>query len=484
MKFPKENILESTVNEFAHFKQVGHELIELLTQYLEDCKNNAIPTNQWRPPADQLEHWATTTEKGSLLEFFTDVLQHSMHVHHPHYIGHQVAPAAPVGALASLFTSLMSNGMAVYEMGAVSSSLEYILAHEMCGHLGFDTDTSGGFLTSGGTLANLTAILAIRANKTTNNVWQDGYKNPIAVMVSEQAHYCVERAMRTIGMGERGIVSIPVGEDFKMRTDLLASKLEEATQNGIEVLAVVGSAPSTATGIHDDLNAIADFCEHHNLWFHVDAAHGGPAILSARNRELLQGIHRADSVVIDAHKLMRTPSLTTYLLFKEGKHAYSTFRQRADYLLEDSIEDNWYDVGLRTYECTKLMMSVKLAAVIKTYGYQGLGEHIDCLYNNARQFAKAVEARRKLELLLAPESNIVCFRYTNGNPDSNELNTINLQIRRQILHEGKFYIVQTVLNGTVYLRTTFMNPATDHEVTDQLLDVIVEKGDGLFSNPV
>jgi L-2,4-diaminobutyrate decarboxylase len=153
-----------------------------------------------------------------------------------------------------------------------------------------------------------------------------------------------------------GIIKVPVDEHYKMKTEFLEPLYQKAKSEGIIVLGVVGSAPTTSTGIYDDLTAIGHFCQKHDLWYHIDAAHGGPAVLSAKYKHLMQGCDLADSITVDAHKMMMTPSLTTMLFFRKPEDSYKTFAQKAQYLWSDSTEE-WYNYGKRTMECTKIMLS-------------------------------------------------------------------------------------------------------------------------------
>ena len=213
-----------------------------------------------------------------------------------------------------------------------------------------------------------------------------------------------------MGWGEGGIIKVPTDEHYRLRVDQLAPCYERARTNGRQVIAVVGSACTTSTGSYDPLDAMADFCQQHQLWFHVDGAHGAPAALSSDYRHRVRGLERADSVTVDFHKMMLTPAITTGLVFKEEADSYRTFAQQASYLLNDEAGE-WFNGGKRTFECTKRMMSVSVYAILRTYGPQIFEENVTCLYNLARTFAQMINERPALHLALEPEANIVCFRY-------------------------------------------------------------------------
>jgi L-2,4-diaminobutyrate decarboxylase len=254
----------------------------------------------------------------------------------------------------------------------------------------------------------------------------------------------------------------------------LEEYLERAKAAGLTVFAVIGSACSTSTGSYDDLTAIADFCEKHTLWFHADGAHGGVAALSDTYRPLVRGIERADSVVIDFHKMMMIPALVTAVLYKRDADSYRTFQQKAEYLWADSSAKDWFNSGKRAFECTKLMMSAKVYTVLRTYGEGIFTQNVDTLYGLARRFAGQLRSRPGFELAVEPESNIVCFRYFGDETDTHKFNALNTQIRRKLLEDGRFYIVQTTLRGQIYLRVSLMNPLTTDAHLTALLDVVVQ----------
>lgn len=451
------------------FRQSGHQLIDLLADHLQGSTAGELPVHTWQSPSDRLAAWQEEMEGNTfeLTDFVQKVLDQSIALHHPKYVGHQVGVPLPIAALMGLVSNLINNGMAIYEVGQAAVAIEHLVIRSILDAFGFN-EKAGGVLTSGGTLGNLTALLTARNTKTA--VWKAGTTKPLAVMVSEEAHYCVERAVRTMGFGENGVIKVPVNERYEMRTDLLAPLLRQAQAAGVEVIAVVGSACSTSTGSFDDLEAIAHFCQTHQLWFHVDGAHGAAAMFSERYRHLLNGIAQADSFIMDFHKMLLTPSLTTGVFYKNVHHSYQTFAQKAQYLWSAPDELEWYNFGKRTYECTKLMMSLKVYSILQAHGTSIWSDYINRTFDLAKSFANLLNDHPDFELAMLPSCNIVCFRHT-GATDLNELNNY---IRQQMLETGEFYMVKTSLNNQVYLRTTLMNPFTTLVDLSLLLEQIRE----------
>lgn len=456
-----------------NFRMKGHALIDLIADYLQANYDKEIRVNHYSDPDALMEKWNTFLDsKPDFQLFYSKILEDSIHLHHPHYMGHQVSVPSPLSAFGGLVSDLLNNGMAVYEMGAVANVLERKVIELINEAIGYD-ENSAGFLTSGGTLANLTALLTARRNITKEDIWNEGYQGKkYAVMVCDQAHYCIERAVRIMGLGTDGLIQVPVNDQFQMETSMLEDLYADAQKKGIQIFAIVGSACSTSTGAYDSLEEIGSFARKYNLWFHVDGAHGGAAVFSDKYKYLVKGIAQADSVVIDCHKMMMTPTLATAVVYKRIKDSFSTFQQEAEYLYTKKEDLNWYDTGKRTFECTKLMMGVKVMTLYNEGGPEVFSAYVDHCYNRARNFAELIQKREFFELAVVPEANILCFRIIKPELDIQGNNELNSFIRNSILHEGDFYIVKTTLRGIIYLRTTIMNPFTKASDFENLLQKV------------
>jgi L-2,4-diaminobutyrate decarboxylase len=474
MRSSKDDLIRQAFDAET-FRQAGHELIDLLADFLAETTSGRAPqTLAWMPPEQQLQYWQDdfAQQRGTAPHgLFAKVLAHSIRVQHPRYMGHQISPAAPIAALGSLVDGFLNNGMGVYEMGQAGTALERLVIRQLADQMELGPQ-SDGVLTSGGTLANLTALLAARSAKAPSPVWEAGQQEPLALLVSEEAHYCVDRAARIMGWGAAGIIKVPADAQYRLRAELLPEYTERARQQGLTPIAVVGSACSTSTGSFDDLSAIADFCAAQGLWFHVDAAHGGALAFSAAHRHLLAGLERADSVAMDFHKMLLVPSITTALLFREGSQAFHTFSQRAQYLWNRDADEEWHNMAKRTFECTKLMMSLKVYALLRTYGPELWEQYLDRVMSLGQAFAAQVRAAEDFELAVEPQCNIVCFRYRPPALSEEALNALNETILQAVVKDGRFYIVKTNLRGKFYLRVTLSNPFTTPAHIGELLESI------------
>lgn len=461
----------------AKFREEGHKIVDLLAEYLDNIsKRRDYPVLPDNDPDKLAEFFAGKLKDDpgeELSTIINEFLDYSNHLHSPGYIGHQCTSPLPMAALTHLTAGLLNNGSAVYEMGPANTAMERALIKHLAGLLGFD-DKSDGFLTHGGSAGNLTALLAARQAMTPYNIWNEGVKeNRVpGFIVSEQAHYSVSRNLKIMGLGEAATVSIPVDKDFKIRTELLQSTCDRVKDSGIDIIGVVANACSTATGSYDDLEAIADFCQDNKLWMHVDGAHGMGAIMSDKYKHLVAGIEKADSVIIDFHKMFLIPGLNTCVLFRDGDRSYETFAQKASYLFDGVREKDWYNGAKRTLECTKSSLGLHVYSMFRHYGDRFFGDYIEKMYDLASVFAGELERTNDFETIIHPESNIVCFRYSSGH--DSELNSINREIREKVIKRGKYYIVQAELDEKVWLRLTIINPLTTINDLRELLDEVRE----------
>jgi len=451
------------------FRADGHRLIDALADQLTRWHARDGVVLPWRDPQAAREAWRELGA-GELVHDLVRVARASTALANPRCMGHQVPPPVPAGVLAETVSALLNNGMAVAEMGPAGVPIELAVIDWMCAKLGMPAG-AGGVMTSGGSLGNLTALLAMRQAHAGFDVWRAGAHAgpPLAVIVSDEAHYSVARTLRIMGWGDGGAIAAPVDAKHRLTGAAVERALAGSRDDDRRVIGIVAAAGSTATGAYDPLDELADVAARHELWLHVDAAHGGGAALSPTQRAKLRGIERADSVVWDAHKLLMMPALVTAVIFKREAHAYEAFAQQASYLFAGSHPDEtWWDLGQRSLECTKRMMAVELWATLRAHGEAWFGEVVDRQYALAQELAAKLDAAPDFELAIAPESNIVCYRHRPvGVAD---LDAHNRALRMRLVEDGRFYIVGTQLANGYHLRSTLMNPLTESRDLDELLE--------------
>jgi len=386
-------------------------------------------------------------------------------LHDPRYLGHQVAVPRWPAPLADLVHAVTNNGMAVYEMGPPAVAAELAVLRWMLSFLGWEEE-GGGVLTHGGSLANLTALLAARAHAAPE-AWTEGLPGDLVLLAPESCHYSVARAAGILGLGQRRLRRLPCDALGRLTPEGLEGDLHRAREEGLRPMAVVANACATATGLHDPLEETAALCREAGVWFHVDAAHGASALLSPRLRERLRGIEAADSLVWDAHKMLGVSTLCAAVLVRRDEDLPRAFQQQADYLREEQDRGPGPDLILRAVECTKAALGLKVLLNLAAHGTAGLAETVEILYGLARDLHRRIQARPAFETPFEPESNIVLFRWTGGPGD---LDRMQRRLRRALMEEGGFYLSGASFQGRRWLRATVMNPATTGEHFERLLD--------------
>lgn len=451
----------------AAFRALGRELVDLLADHLDRMRTGTGKVLDWVEPQQLLAATPPLgTSRTDAPELWRRLLATSNHLHHPRYIGHQVNPVLPVAALTEFLGALLNNGMAIYEMGPLQTMMEQRVIEWMARKLGMPQGADG-VLTHGGSLGNLTGLHAARRHLGAR-LGTEAVAG--CVLASADAHYCIARATTLMGLGSQGVVHVAVDARHRMRPEDLPRALQAAESAGRSVIAVVASACSTATGSFDPIEPIADFCERHGLWLHVDGAHGASFALSSRHRRLLRGIERADSIVWDTHKMMMQPALATGVLFRRAEDSFRAFAQEADYLFHARSDVEWWNRGQRTVECTKRALAAPIYASITSLGEDCFEEFVDLCMERTTEFVDMLRATPDFELALEPEANIVCFRHLPK--DGADLDAHQVRIREALRAEGGFYVVQTRLPKGVFLRTTIIQPATTKQDLAALLDAI------------
>jgi L-2,4-diaminobutyrate decarboxylase len=466
--------------DWAAFRGVARELADRMAEYRATVE--ARPVSTPRTAAEIASGFASPVPRGGRPaeavwdQVWEQVVGDAIHLAHPMYMGHQVAPPLPHAVLADAMVSLLNQSTAVWEMSPTGTPVEYQVMAWMRELLGFPEEADGTFV-SGGSAANLTGLLAAREAAFPGS-WRRGVAGTegldrAAVFVAAHAHYSVERALGVMGLAADA--AVPVAErGFRMDPDALARAMATAREAGRIPLAVVATAGSTATGLVDELNAIADVAREEGTWLHVDGAHGASLLASDRLRGRLAGIERADSVSWDPHKMMFMPISAGAVMVRDRRHLDGAFQQSAPYLFHTRAgETRSYDIGRRTLQCSKRLDALKVWVCLQHYGLDHIAALQERTVENARRLHALLEAADDFAPVHAPESNILCFRFQPAAWQGLEpevVDALHGRLREAYNASGRGWITTTVLGGQRVLRVTLMNPATEERHLAALLD--------------
>lgn len=475
----------------------GGRLMAVLADHFRHVQSGDAKVLHWHDPATLVREARRSLEsKGAkpqaapaassvvkaVDELARESLDHGQNLHHPRYVGHQVPAPVPLAALFDLVGSVTNQVMAIYEMGPWATAVEHAVVEAVGEQLGFASGRFAGLVTSGGSLANLTALLTAR-NVSLGNAWSAGLagRQPPPVLVTHaDAHYSVARSAGILGIGTEQIVSAHLDERRRLDPNRLDDTLADLRSRGVPIIAVSAAACATPIGAFDPLVDVADVCRRHEVWLHVDAAHGGAACFSARHRHLLAGIEQADSVVCDAHKMLFVPALCAMIFYRNPEHRFTTFHQDAPYLFDPSAPEMLeFDSGVVSLECTKRAAAFGLWGIWSLFGRQLFADLVDVTFDLGRQFYEMLRAADDFEPLHEPECNIVAFRYLPPplqSATAAEVDAFQLRLRRAVIESGRFYLVQCRIDGRSLLRVTIINPLTTADDLRGLLDCLRDAG--------
>lgn len=482
MNHPILEILESDT-----LAESGAEIVALVSEYFAATRNGGGSVSTGRTADEISVRFDEPLPRGGMSmasvaqRLRADVISDANRLYHPMYMGHQVAPPLPAAVWTESLISVLNQSVAVWEMSPTATVIEHRVIRWMTELVGWD-DAGGGTLTSGGTEATFTALLAAR-NTIIPDAWTNGVgANPPVVLCGEHAHYAVARALGELGLGVRSMRTVP-SRDFRMDPAALASAIDAADRDGNAIMAVVATVGSTATGSFDDLVEISAMCDARGIWLHVDGAHGASALLSQTRSTGLRGLARARSLAWDPHKGMLLPIATGMLLVRDERDLQRAFAQRAPYLFHERAGARAWDLGVESFQCSRRADVLKLWVALQRYGADGIGRVYDHLCDMTRALHDAIVAREDFEVLHEPETNILCFRYVGTeHADAESIDALNRELRVRYNESGKGWITLTVLEGRPVLRVTLMNHRTRAHHVHALLDGLADEARQLMSD--
>ena len=411
-----------------------------------------------------------------IIDFLKNYLENTNHLNHPHYMGHQVAVPQELSGIPELIHGTINNPSSLYEMGPAGSTCEGFMINWMLNKLGwlknkdfydfkFKPGQPSGVLTHGGSIANLTALTAARS-KISPDSWDIGNPSNLVVIGSASAHYSIVRSLSILGLGRKSFIAVPVDKNEVIKIDQLKKIYNQTVDDGKKVMCIVANACATSTGLFEPLELIGDFCKKHSIWFHVDGAHGAAALVSKKNKGIVKGIDKATSLIWDAHKMMRVPSLCTAILFNDFKLQAGAFQQKGSYVFHNN-EVVGMDSMPYTVECTKSALGTKLFWAFAIKGEKAIEDYIDYTFSLCKDFYFLLNKDSEFEVPYNPQSNILCFRYVKYSINDE----FQLKLRYKIINNKHFYITSCEMNNLRYLRVVLLNPRTN---IGHLKDLITE----------
>ncbi len=398
----------------------------------------------------------------------------------PRYFGYITGGGNQVAVVAEMIKASINQNNLKWHSSPVSTEMEKLVMRWVAEFTGYPA-ASAGVLLSGGSVANFNCLAVARKIKSSANVSDEGLygSNPMTVYVSEEGHSSFDKAVDMLGLGRRYLRKIPVDEGLRIDLEKLEQRIDRDKNAGLNPICAVGVAGTTNSGAVDDLGGVAEICDRHDLWFHVDAAYGGPAARVAGVSHLFKGIDRADSLVVNPHKWMYVPFEAGGALVKNPDHLRATFSTVPNYLKSDPEDEGRTDLMEYNLPLTKEFKALKVWMTLKTYGARQIRRAIRQDIDRAKLLAELVEEHPELELLAPVPLSIVCFRFNPGGKSEKALDALNNRIVRQVERDGRIFLTGTRIRGKAALRACFINHRTREEDVRLVIRVIAELGGSL-----
>ncbi|MDX1642490.1 MAG: aminotransferase class V-fold PLP-dependent enzyme, partial [Balneolaceae bacterium] len=366
------------------------------------------------------------------------------------------------------FLAAVTNRYAgVYASSPGAVLVETRLIQWLCKLVGYD-DQSGGYLSSGGSHANLTAIVTARDDAGLKGT---DYSKAV-IYLTEQTHHCVDRALNIAGLGECKRHYISMDEKFRMIPSNLVDRIQKDRKNGLIPWTVVASAGSTDTGAIDPLDEIGSIAKKEKLWYHVDAAYGGFFILTDTGKKKLQGIDQADSIVVDPHKGLFLPYGTGALLVKNVRKLAESHKFKANYMQDARKKSGIYSPAEISPELSKHFRGLRMWLPLKLHGIKPFRKALEEKQLLSKYVWEQLKEMDDIEVGPEPQLSVCMFRWNPDNADSNEMNR---KLHQAILQQGRMFLSSTEINGKFFFRVAILSVRTHLEEVEELLSVLREK---------
>ncbi len=371
-----------------------------------------------------------------------------------------------LGALGDYLAAVYNKYQGVFYASPGGVRMENQLIQWMGELVGYPGGFAGN-LTSGGSIANLTAVVTAR---DAHEIKGRDIERTV-IYVSEQMHHCLNKAFRIAGMGEAIIRQIPLDDHFKIKPDALQEIIQGDLKEGLNPWLVIASAGTTDTGVIDPLQEIGVIAKKHNLWFHIDAAYGGFFLLTDEVHDALRGIEMSDSVVMDPHKSMFIPYGLGAVLIRDRRKLYNSHYFQANYM-QDTFEAEEMSPADLSPELSKHFRALRMWLPLKLYGTAPFKASLSEKVHLARYFYEEISKRPEFEVGPHPDISVVYFRYV---AEKGDVNAINERLVKTIQDDGRVFLSSTVLNGKFVIRCAVVSFRTHLAEIDLALSVIDEK---------
>src|SRR5690348_9963610 len=468
----------------AEFRRFGHQLIDWIADYFEQIDD--LPVLAAVEPGDlKAQLPDAPPSRGEPMDQIVSDLDRLIvpaltHWSHPSFFAYFATSTSGPGILGELLTAAFDNKAMLWRTSPASTELEEVTLDWLRQMMGLDPGLSG-IIYDTASVSSMHAIAAAREG-VEQRVREDGMSGRpdlplLRVYVSEQAHSSIEKAVITLGLGQRGLRKVPVDSQFRMDADALADAINEDKRNGYLPFCIVATVGTTSTSSIDPVEKIIPIGEEHKMWLHVDAAYAGSAAVVPEFRHILAGCERADSLVTNPHKWLFTPFDLSVLYCRHMDLLKRAFSLVPEYLRTPEQEKvrSGSDYGI---QLGRRFRALKLWMVMRYFGHEGLAARIREHCRIARLFASLVDESPDWELLAPVPLALVCFRAKPEGVPAEKLDALNEGIMHRVSASGRALLSHTRLNDKLTLRLSIGNIRTTEEHVRQVWQLLNEELQG------
>ncbi|MDQ3132209.1 MAG: aminotransferase class I/II-fold pyridoxal phosphate-dependent enzyme [Acidobacteriota bacterium] len=461
------------------FRRHGHEIIDWIADYYEKIEQFPV-LSQIEPNWLKDNLPAAAPEQGEdFARIFADVerliLPAVTHWNHPNFHGLFSTSTSSVGIFGEMLAAAFDMKAMLWRTAPASTELEDVVLNWLRQMMNLP-DFFEGIIYDTASVSTMHAIAAAR-EKLDLRIREDGMSGRtdlplLRVYCSEQVHSSIDKAVITLGLGQKSLVKIPVNERFEMDAEKLREAIRDDKTAGFLPFCVVATIGTTSTTSVDPVEKIAEICERNNIWLHVDAAYAGSAAIIPEFQQYFKGCERADSIVTNPHKWLFTPFDLSVLYCKDLEMMKKAFSLVPEYLKTSDTENvkNGMDYGI---QLGRRFRSLKLWFVMRYFGQEGLIERIREHCRLARLFANWIEESESFELLAPVPFALVCFRACPK--DVLDLDAFNEKMMNEINASGEAYLSHTKLNGKFTLRLSVGSIRVEERHLRKIWDLLNEK---------
>jgi aromatic-L-amino-acid decarboxylase len=438
------------------FRRYGYQLVDWIADYFQHLETFPV-LSQVEPdwlkgnlPKEPPEHGE---DFGKVIEDVDKLILPAVtHWNHPNFHGLFSTSTSTVGVFGEMLTAAFDMKAMLWRTSPASTELEDVVLDWLRQMMGLP-DHFEGIIYDTASVSTMHAIAAARdrANLNVRDLGLSGRSDVplMRVYASEHVHSSIDKAVITLGLGLKSLRKVECNERFEMIPDRLAAAIDDDIAAGYSPICVIPTVGTTSTSSVDPVGAVADICEKHGIWLHVDTAYAGSTAIVPEFRHYFTGWERADSIVVNPHKWLFTPFDLSVLYCKDLGELKQAFSLVAEYLKtsDEPAVKNGMDYGI---QLGRRFRALKLWFVIRYFGREGLIARLREHCRLARLFASWVEESPDWEMMAPVPFALVCFRARAA--DGDDVDSLNERIMNSINASGDAYLSHTKLDGRFTLR--------------------------------